>query len=87
MALTLLWGETEASLLTALEEARKDFKKGKMLMNSTSGDVNAGHIIQLTARQRIEEIQRALYELDPDTYPEFANAGHSQVQAVFSTSS
>lgn len=83
MALTLLYGETEASLLSALEQARGDFKKGKALINSGSGDVQAAHQIQANARQRIDEIQRALYELDSETYADFANVGHSQTVATF----
>jgi hypothetical protein len=85
MALTLLWGETEASLLASLTDARNDLKKGKMLISANSGDVQTGYALQASARSRIEMIQHALYELDPDTYADFACAGHSQTIATFNT--
>jgi hypothetical protein len=86
VALTLLYGETEASLLAALTEARNDLKKGKMLITGNSGDVQAGYALQSSARSRIEMLQHALYELDSDTYADFACAGHSQTVATFNTS-
>lgn len=84
MALTTLWGETEASLLAALAKAREDFKKGSAIIAVGSGDVNAAKTIQASARERISEIQAALYELDPDTYEDFACVGHNQTVARFS---
>lgn len=84
MALTTLWGEDEASLLAALAKAREDFKKGSAIISAGSGDVNTAKIIQANAKERIFEIQAALYELDPDTYEDFACVGHSQTVARFS---
>lgn len=65
-----LWGATEAELLTALSAARKDLLAGSMIQSSGGGDVNASSLIQSNARSRIREIQRALYQLDPATYPD-----------------
>lgn len=84
MALTTLWGETEASLLAALAKAREDFKKGSSIIQAGSGDVTFAKIIQASARERIFEIQAALYELDPETYEDFACVGHNQTVARFS---
>ena len=84
MALTTLWGETEASLLAALANAREDFKKGSALISAGSGDVNSAKQIQANARERIFEIQAALYELDPETYEDFACVGHNQTLGRFS---
>ena len=85
--LTLYYGWTAAELLTAMASAQEDLAKGKMLIQANSGDVQGGFQIQANAKERIMELQRALYELDPDTYPMFENAGHNQVHAIFSTSS
>lgn len=84
MALTTLWGETEASLLAALAKARDDFKKGAAIISSGSGDVQVAKIIQSSAKERIFEIQAALYELDPETYEDFATVGCNQTVARFS---
>lgn len=65
--------------------AQEDLAKGKMLISTGSGDVQAAMQIQASARERIFELQMALYEVDPDTYAAFATVGHNQTRAVFSS--
>jgi hypothetical protein len=84
VALTTFYGWTAAELLTAMAAAQEDLAKGKMLISAGSGDVNTAMQIQANARERIFELQRALYEVDSTTYAAFANTGHSQTQASFS---
>ena len=64
--------------------AQEELSRGKALITTGSGDVQAAFQIQKNAKERIFELQHALYEVDPDTYAAFANVGHSQTLAKFS---
>jgi hypothetical protein len=87
MALTTFYGWTAAELLTAMAAAQEDLAKGRSIIQSGSGDVNVAMQLQLNAKERIFELQMALYEVDPETYEAFACVGHSQTRATFSSSS
>ena len=84
MALTTFYGWTEAQLLAALRSAQNDFAKGAAIISTGSGDVNTAKAIQHSAKERIFEIQQALYELDSTTYAAFASVGFNQTVARFS---
>lgn len=84
MALTTFYGWTQAELLDALTKAQEDFAKGSAIISAGSGDVQSAKMIQNNAQERIFEIQRALYELDSDTWAAFATVGQNQTRAVFS---
>jgi hypothetical protein len=86
VALTTFYGWTEAELLAAMLEAQRELSKGKAIISAGSGDVNTAMQIQANAQERVFFFQKALHELDPETYAMFANVGHSQTQAQFSNS-
>jgi hypothetical protein len=84
VALTTFYGWSEAQLLAAHLKAQEDFAKGSAIISAGSGDVNSAKEIQNRAKERIFELQQALYQLDPDTYESFACVGHNQTVATFS---
>lgn len=84
MALTTFYGWTQQELLDALTKAQEDFARGSGIISVGSGDVNSAMMLQQNAQERIFEIQRALYELDPDTWEAFAATGQNQTRATFS---
>jgi hypothetical protein len=84
MAATLFYGWTEADLLKALRKAQEDFQRGSALVGSGAGDVSSTLIMQKNARERIEELQMALYQLNSTTYAAFALVGQNQTIGNFS---
>lgn len=84
MPLVAFYGWTEAELLTALKAAQKDYAAGASTSASGAGDVNRAVLIQRTAKERIDSLCQALYELDPETYANFAEVGQNTTIAAFS---
>lgn len=85
MALTTFWGWTAVQLLAELTKAQTDLMRGGMLITAGGPDINTAREIQANARERIAMIQQALYELDPDTYEDFALVGQNQTVGTFSS--
>lgn len=83
MALTDFWGWTADELLAALKAAQKDLASGSSTISASAGDVATQKMITNPARVRIAALQKALYELDPDTYADFQDVGCSTTIAIF----
>jgi len=62
-------GLTEAELLAARRSIQTEMLSGSQLQSSSAGDVQASSIIQMGPFARFALVQRALWELDPETYP------------------
>lgn len=81
------FGWTESELLAALKSAQQDLANGTMIAGVGAGDINKSNQIQSLARERIQNLQRALYELDPDKYDLFEHAAANRSCPVFNSSS
>ena len=81
------FGWSEPDLLTALRDAQIALAAGTTITTAGSGDVNASSLANYSPRERIQSIQRALYELNNERYAIFAAAGQNRTRSVFNSSS
>jgi hypothetical protein len=81
---TDFWGWTAPQLLTALTSAQNDLAAGSSIVSAGAGDISSARMVTNNARQRIRDIQMALYGLDPVTYVAFASIGQNKVIARMS---
>ena len=84
MAVTDFWNWTAAELLVALRSAQEDLAKGSSMISAGAGDVNSARQMTNNARQRIRDIQMALYQVDSTTYAAFASIGQNKAIANLS---
>lgn len=69
MAFNPFIGWTQAELELELRRAQDDFAAGASVSSSSAGDTTGSYRGELSAKRRIELILKALYLLDPATYP------------------
>ena len=69
MAFNVFTGKTVAELLAIRSKIQDEIATGSQLQSSSAGDVQASSIIQMGPFARFALVQRALWELDPYTYP------------------
>lgn len=69
MAFNVFTGKTVAELLAIRSKIQDEIAAGSQLQSSSAGDVQASSIITEGAYGRLAKVQRALWLLDPVTYP------------------
>lgn len=65
----ILAGWSLADLLAEKRKVQEELLAGSQLQSSSAGDVSQSRIIQAGAMKRLNLINRALWAIDPDTYP------------------
>jgi len=69
MAFNPFIGRSQEWLEAALQEAQEDYQLGKTTSGVNAGDAGSSKVVQMLPIERIKAILKALYILDPDTYP------------------
>jgi hypothetical protein len=69
MPVNVFFGIPQATLETWLRDAQADLAAGKTLVSYSTGDTSGSKIVQSSPQTRIELILRALYLIDPESYP------------------
>ena len=69
MAFNPFVGKSQTWLETELEKAQSDLASGASTISGGEGTVQFGKMLHQSPQVRIEQLLRALYALDPDTYP------------------
>jgi hypothetical protein len=82
MGLQLLYGKTEAQLLALLSTFQDEWLEVSRVVEAGGGDVSSKTMLQ-SIEERIWTVQRSLYQLNPDDYPEFEFIGESQTKVGF----
>lgn len=84
MAINYFIGWTTDDLQRALREAQEDLAAGKATIQAGAGDASAQSRIEKSAEARIQLILRALYAIDPETYPLADITPITQTRVTFS---
>ena len=69
MAFNPFGGKTVAELLAIRSKIQDEIATGSQLQSASAGDVQSSRIITEGAYGRLAKVQRALWLLDPTTYP------------------
>lgn len=69
MALNYLAGLSREELESALLDAQRELMAGKVATQAGAGDVSSSSRVEKSLEERIILIWRALYALDPISYP------------------
>jgi hypothetical protein len=62
-------GKSQAWLEAELAKAQADFASGKTTTSVSAGDASSGKQSMMSLERRIQQILKALFLLDPVTYP------------------
>ena len=65
----ILAGWSEDDLLAERRKIQEELLAGSQLQSSSAGDVSQSRIIQSGAMKRLSMVNRALWLINPDTYP------------------
>jgi hypothetical protein len=82
-ALNYFIGKSQAWLETELAKAQAEYAEGKSLVQASGGDASASKQLAMSLERRIQQILRALYLLDPATYPADSVIPVRQTRASF----
>jgi len=62
-------GKSQPWLEAELAKAQAEYAEGKTLVQASGGDASASKQVSMSLERRIQQILKALYLLDPVTYP------------------
>jgi hypothetical protein len=68
-ALNYFIGKSQPWLEAELAKAQAEYAEGKTLVQASGGDASASKQVSMSLERRIQQILKALYILDPVTYP------------------
>ena len=76
-------GKSQAWLEAELAKAQAEYAEVKSLVQASGGDASASKQLAMSLERRIQQILRALYLLDPATYPADSVIPVRQTRASF----
>jgi hypothetical protein len=76
-------GKSQVWLEAELAKAQAEYAEGKSLVQASGGDASASKQLAMSLERRIQQILRALYLLDPATYPADSVIPVRQTRASF----